>query len=53
MMWSYFDEDFFKMTGGFATILVFALVAFYLLNYFSQDEKLGEIVSSIFSALMK
>lgn len=48
-----FDEDFLKMTEGFITILIFALLTFYLLNYFSQDPQLQEVVSSIFNSITR
>jgi hypothetical protein len=41
------------MAEGFAVIIVFALLSFYLLNYFSQDEELSAIVSSILGATIK
>lgn len=48
-----FDTDFLKMTEGFVTIIVFALIGFYLLNYMSQNEQLAGIVVSIFEAVVK
>jgi hypothetical protein len=52
-MLDYFDEDFFRMTEGFITIIVFALVSFYLLNYMSQNEQLAGIVVSIIESVVK
>ena len=52
-MLSFFDEDFFRMTEGFVTILVLALLSLYLLNYFSQDPQLQEVVSSIFNSVVR
>lgn len=48
-----FDQDFFKMTEGFVTIIVFALIGFYTLNYMSQNEQLAGIVLSIFDSIVK
>jgi hypothetical protein len=49
----YFDEDFFRMMEGFVSIIVFALLGFYLLSYMSQDEQLQGIVSSVFDSIVK
>lgn len=48
-----FDQDFVRMTKGFLLIVIFALVSFYLLNYFSRDEYLAQTVTSIFSSLTR
>lgn len=48
-----FDKDFFKMVEGFATIIVFALIGFFTLNYMSQNEQLAGIVVSIFDKITK
>jgi len=52
-MLQYLDEDFLKMAEGFAAIVVFALVSFFILNYLSQDPELEQIVSSIFTSVIR
>lgn len=53
LMLECFDDDFLKMLEGFAVIVIFAMLTFYLLNYMSQNEELSAIVLSMFESISK